>query len=60
MGGPGSGQWRTARYPTMEDSCVLDIAHICRCGGLRRGVIVASTLRCWPLEFSVRIGHMED
>ena len=42
MGGYGSGQWRTARYATVEDSCVFDIAWLRRCGALRLGQSVSS------------------
>jgi hypothetical protein len=44
MGGYGSGQWRSARFATVDQSCVLDLAHLRRVGGLRRDAMVSSSL----------------
>lgn len=39
MGGLGSGPWGTARYYTVEESCVLDTAWFKQRGVLKAGVI---------------------
>lgn len=43
MGGYGSGQWRTARYATVEDCCVFDVAWLKQRGALCPGSFTTGT-----------------
>jgi hypothetical protein len=43
MGGIGSGPWGTARYYTVEESCVLDTAWLRIRGVLKVGLVARST-----------------
>jgi len=43
MGGFGSGEWHTARYPRVEDCCVLSAAWLRARGAIRAGCMVTGT-----------------